>query len=260
MHTIPASIGDRLWIDTNMDGIQDEGEEGYPNSTVYLLDCLGNVLAETMTDADGFYLFDDLDAGDYSLQFALPEGYVFTSQDQGGDDTVDSDVDQVTGMTICTTLDPGENDMTWDAGIYLPEEMGCSLTIGFWKNHAGFGPQDDVVTPLLPIWLGDMGSTDSLEVTTAGEAVLVLTMKYYGGGKNGIAKLYAQMLGTKLNIANGASGGDVTDALDMADAFLAEHNASDWKGLSKADKKQVLKWKDTFDMYNNGEIGPGHCD
>ena len=116
------------------------------------------------------------------------------------------------------------------------------------------------MTPLLPIWLGDMGGEDSLEVTTAGEAVLVLTMKFYGGGKNGIAKLYAQMLATKLNIANGASDGDLSDALTMADDFLAEHSASDWKRLSKADKKMVLKWKSMFDGYNNGDIGPGHCD
>ena len=30
--------------------------------------------------------------------------------------------------------------------------------------------------------------------------------------------------------------------------------------LSKDDRQMVLEWKDMFDMYNNGHIGPGHCD
>lgn len=256
----PASIGDYVWIDTNMDGIQDPDEMPYPGVVVHLMDCMGNILAETMTDANGFYLFSDLDAGDYNIHFMLPEGYVFTMMNQGMDPAMDSDADPMTGATACTTLDPGENDMTWDAGVYRPADLGCSLTIGFWKNHAGFGPQDDVVTPLLPLWLGDMGGDKSMEVTDAAMAVSVLKVKDFGGNRNGIAKLYAQLLATKLNIAHGASDGAVADAIADADAFLADHDYMDWGSLSKKDQKMVLSWKSTFDDYNNGDIGPGHCD
>jgi hypothetical protein len=154
----------------------------------------------------------------------------------------------------------GETDLTWDAGLYLPEEMGCSLTIGFWKNHAGFGPQADVVTPLLPILLGEAGGAKTLTVDTAAKAVSVLSMKDYGGGKNGIAKLYAQMLGAKLNIANGADGTDIAVAIANADAFLSTHNAMDWNSLSRSDKQFVNNLMSKFDQYNNGDIGPGHCD
>lgn len=141
-----------------------------------------------------------------------------------------------------------------------PPSGGCSHTIGYWKTHAGFGPQADVVTPLLPIWLGTAGGAKSLQVTTAAMAVDVLTMKVYGTNSNGITKLYGQMLGAKLSMADGADGGDIAATLAAADAFLATHNWNDWAGLSNAAKAMVLGWQSTLDNYNNGLIGPGHCD
>ena len=44
----------------------------------------------------------------------------------------------------------------FDIPINYDEEY--TRTIGYWKTHAGFGPQEDVVTPLLPIYLGNAGS------------------------------------------------------------------------------------------------------
>lgn len=138
-------------------------------------------------------------------------------------------------------------------------EDGCSLTIGFWKTHAGFGPQADEVTPLLPIWLGTAGGDKSLTVTTAEIAVDVLVMKTYGKNSNGITKLYAQLLGAKLNFASGAGSSAVDDIVSDADAFLADHDWTDWKGLSEAERNDVMYWQGTLDDYNNGYIGPGHC-
>ncbi|MEN8006801.1 MAG: SdrD B-like domain-containing protein [Candidatus Krumholzibacteriota bacterium] len=127
-----ACLGDYVWHDINEDGIQDAGEAGVEGVTVYLMDCQGGELASTTTDASGYYLFCELEPGDYNVKFMLPAGYVFSPQDQGGDDALDSDADPVTGVAACTTLDPGEHDMTWDAGIFIPivEDEGCRLTGG----------------------------------------------------------------------------------------------------------------------------------
>jgi hypothetical protein len=76
---------------------------------------------------------------------------------------------------------------------------------------------------------------------------------------NGINKVYAQLLGAKLNIASGASNSAVLSTINAADAFLATKNSLDWAGLSKTQKNQVLGWMSTLDNYNNGLIGPGHC-
>ncbi len=85
--------------------------------TVHLLDGSGTVIDTTTTDVNGNYLFENLEPGDYAIEVVPPAGYAFTTQDAGGDDTIDSDVDTTTGRTIVTTLDPGENDPTWDAGL-----------------------------------------------------------------------------------------------------------------------------------------------
>jgi roadblock/LC7 domain-containing protein len=72
-------------------------------------------------------------------------------------------------------------------------------------------------------------------------------------GSNGIDKLMAQMLATKLNIANGAPvTPKLTAALAAADAFLMTYDADDWSSLSKAEQKAVLSWMTKFDDFNNG--------
>lgn len=135
---------------------------------------------------------------------------------------------------------------------------GCTRTIGFWKNHAGFGPQNDEVTPLLPVWLGTAGGTRSIQVTSAALAVELLDKS--GDASNGINKLYAQLLGAKLNIKHGADGSAIAQTIAQGDAFLAIHASADWNALSSSDREHVLTWAGTLDDYNNGKIGPGHCD
>jgi hypothetical protein len=257
----PCSLGDTVWYDTDEDGIQDADELGIPDVTVHLMDCEGHVLATTTTDANGFYIFTNLMPGDYNVHFIAPLGFVFSPQDQGADDADDSDANPATGMTICTTLDSGENDMTWDAGLYMPPPPGgCTLTIGYWKNHAGFGPQPDYLSQFLPIWLGTPGGSRSMNVNTVQIAYNILVMKTYGEPSNGITKLYAQLLGAKLNIADGATGTAVAGVIADADAWLASHSWTEWNSLSKTMKNRILGWKSALDNYNNGITGPGHCD
>ncbi len=140
-----------------------------------------------------------------------------------------------------------------------PPPDGCTRTIGYWKTHAGFGPQDDVVTQYLPINLGDDGGAKTRVVADAQDAVDYLSQDVYGKANNGITKLYAQLLGAKLNLASGAAS--MVDAeIAAADAFLADYDYMDWKGLSRADKDMVIDWKDMLDDYNNGLLGTLHCD
>jgi hypothetical protein len=140
--------------------------------------------------------------------------------------------------------------------VCKPPETGCTRTPGYWKTHAGFGPQADAVTPLLPISLGTAGGAKTVVVTTAAQAVAILKKD---DSSNGIEKLYAHLLAAKLNLASGASGSSIASTIAAADAFLATHNAADWASLSGAQQAMVLGWKDALDAYNNGLSGPGHC-
>ncbi|MFH1733061.1 MAG: SdrD B-like domain-containing protein [Planctomycetota bacterium] len=129
-----ASLGDYVWLDLNLDGVQDGNETGIDGVTVDLFDGLDNPLGTTTTSGGGLYGFIDLVPGDYYVKFTPPPGFFFSPQDQGGDDLVDGDEDPVTGMTIHTTLVAGENDLSWDAGLFrsgggggVPEPAGLGL-------------------------------------------------------------------------------------------------------------------------------------
>lgn len=132
-------IGDRVWMDDNCNGIQDYGESGVPGVTVNLLACDSTTPLETMqTDADGLYLFH-VNAGDYRVQFVLPSGFAFSPINApGSDDANDSDANVMTGITVCTQLEAGEVDRTWDAGLCAETPGDISTgTIGFWRNKNG---------------------------------------------------------------------------------------------------------------------------
>jgi hypothetical protein len=114
---LPAGLGDKVWLDQDIDGVQDPGEPGVAGVTVELLDATGEVVATTRTDKDGTYRFTGLTAGTYSVRFRPPPGLVLTGGDLGGDDAKDSDADVGTGRTTTVTLAPGENNPTLDAGV-----------------------------------------------------------------------------------------------------------------------------------------------
>ena len=115
-----ASLGNFVWWDLDEDGIQDDGEPGIQGVTVTLKDANNNTVGTTTTDADGAYLFDNLTPGDYTVVFTLPgNDWSFSPQDQGGDDTKDSDADPNTGEAS-VNLAPGEHDLTIDAGMTIP--------------------------------------------------------------------------------------------------------------------------------------------
>ncbi|WP_083389696.1 SdrD B-like domain-containing protein [Trichormus sp. NMC-1] len=119
-----ASLGDKVFHDLDADGIQDAGEQGIANASVNLLDTAGNVIATTTTDGDGLYSFNDLQPGDYKVQFVQPNDFTNVSTaNVGVDDSVDSDAagNLTTGVI---NLSPGENDTTVDAGFYNTASLG----------------------------------------------------------------------------------------------------------------------------------------
>ncbi|MFH1845362.1 MAG: SdrD B-like domain-containing protein [bacterium] len=253
-------IGDFVWYDTNMDGCQNVDEVGIADVMVNLwTGCPPTaVIATTMTDADGFYMFCGLEPGDYTVQFVAPAGHEFTMQ-YACDPADDSNAGD-NGMTDCVTLVDAD-DLTIDAGLYEPIFEGCTRTKGYWSNWTGLGNgnQPDMVTQHLPIWLGDAGGSKSMQVTDVQMAVDVLTQHTYGAPSNGITKLYAQLLAAKLNFAAGADPSAVSALVTEVDAFLADHDWTDWSGFSRPEKNEINGWKTTLDDYNKGDIGPGHC-
>ena len=116
-----ADIGNFVWMDTNKDGDQDTGEPGVSGVTVELFAAGGDSKGTDTTDDNGLYLFENLPAGTYYLEFRdLPTEHTFAIQDAGGDDGFDSDPDPATGRTAAFTFSGTADDLTCDAGIVDP--------------------------------------------------------------------------------------------------------------------------------------------
>lgn len=132
----PTTIGDRVWFDVNCNGIQDENEFGGPAGlTVDLVNCdTGAVVASTTTDGNGHYLFSNAPEGSYRVCFELPDGYEWTSADQGASDVLDSDVG-ANGCTPCFVLECDKPNLRMDAGLCEMKGGGEGCTPGFWRNH-----------------------------------------------------------------------------------------------------------------------------
>jgi hypothetical protein len=114
-----AALGDRVWYDTNSNGVQDDGEDGTPNIPVTLLDSTCTVeMGHTTTDNDGLYHFTNLEPGSYCVKFdisSVASVYNFSPKDVGND-AKDSDADS-NGKTTSVTLAAGDNNLTLDAGL-----------------------------------------------------------------------------------------------------------------------------------------------
>ncbi len=144
-YTAEASLGDTVWEDRDGDGIQDAGEPGVADVTVNLLDCQGNPVlgpngnpVTTTTDNNGKYLFSNLEAGCYVVEFIKPPGYGPTLANQGPDDGADSDADPTTGRSHQVNLDVNQADMTVDAGLVKLAGLGDTV----WEDQDGDGIQD----------------------------------------------------------------------------------------------------------------------
>ena len=79
-----ASLGDRVWVDSNANGVQDAGEVGKAGVTVELYTCVGDMpdtlVATQVTDAGGNYNFAGLTPGEYIVKFIAADGSVLDRQ------------------------------------------------------------------------------------------------------------------------------------------------------------------------------------
>jgi len=164
-------VGDRVWYDTDKNGVQGTPEEepGVPNVVVNLYDNAtgapvisedGNPVTDA-TNATGNYLFEDLPPGDYYVVFeldTLPPNYSVTGQNAGGDDGADSDVDPATGATDPTgMLNSNEQDMTLDMGIQRVDNVivGDQVWLDSDKDGLQDAPEDEPGVPGISVSIQD---------------------------------------------------------------------------------------------------------
>ncbi len=146
-----ASLGDRVWIDSNGNGTQDAGEPGVVGVTVTLFDGSGAQIATTTTGTNGVYNFANLTPNTpYTVSLNNPANFAvggplanfaLIAPNAGGDDTIDSDATLVSGtptISGATTGAPGSNTTTFDFGFVQLASLGNVV----FRDTNGNGIQD----------------------------------------------------------------------------------------------------------------------
>ena len=173
------ALGNLVWLDVDDDGTVDAGEAGIEGVAVRLYQG-ATLVASTVTDADGHYLFDGLDPGDYEVEITAPAGLLSsagggtyepapdpdddTDNVDDGTTTADPTVVRSGVVTLSTggepTSEDGDNtsNLTVDFGLHAPSTnpelslvkklAGMEGTTAAWQIdvlNAGDGPATDVV-------------------------------------------------------------------------------------------------------------------
>jgi len=170
-----AKLGDYVWIDSDIDGVQDANENGIGGVRVNLLTCSGEMLSNTMSSPDGNYLFFNLAAGSYVVEFELPTGFTFSPANNTGDDERDSDANIVNGRTPCVSVLSDTIDLSLDAGVYQTQTPGAELGDFVWIDADLDGTQDSTEAGLGGVEVNLLtcsGNKLSTTMTSAGGAYL----------------------------------------------------------------------------------------
>ncbi|MEL6866122.1 MAG: SdrD B-like domain-containing protein, partial [Bacteroidota bacterium] len=166
-----AAIGNLVWDDLNGNGIQDSGEPGLANVLITLIGTDGagtNVTQSQSTLANGTYLFENLRPGEYKLTFSTQTGFLFTYNEEGNNEALDSDADPINGMSPFEILESGEINRDYDAGQYAPARIGDQTWLDCDKD--GIFDSGEVPLAFVPISLeGTTGNGTPISLNTSSD-------------------------------------------------------------------------------------------
>jgi hypothetical protein len=152
---VTVRLGGVVWADLDHDGIREPGEPPVFSSLVSLLSSTDQVVEQTVTSEDGHYDLEVRLPGSYRIRFQ-PTCYGMTTQDQGADDSLDSDADG-TGRTglIGPTFAEGD-DTRWSGGLVGafgldPIRQPVVITGAHQVNPAVAGLMLEVADPNPPV-------------------------------------------------------------------------------------------------------------
>ncbi len=179
---LPGKIGDFVWEDSNGDGIQDANEPGLNDIEVILTGTSETGESITMTTTsgpnpanateNGFYSFEGLAPGNYTISFNATSNYFPSPMDQTTEDT-DSDINDM-NTTGTINVVSGTNNTSVDAGFFRSAKLGN--LVWYDLNRNGIQDPEDtgvigVVANLIDLGAdGAIGGGDDALVTVISTA------------------------------------------------------------------------------------------
>ncbi len=210
-------IGDLLWVDTNNNGEQDEGEPGIPYVSVVLYSN-GVAIATNETDANGIYLFSELADATYRVVVQtddedFPAGLV---QSYDPDGTLDNQATDIVisggsvvsiGGVACTDCDlavdfgyryAGTNSLSGTIGLDVEPYDGLMNGL----NPSGPGPGE---TPYAGVSVyAYLWDDDGDGIVEAGEYVLLGSTQTDANGDYAFTNLPSGSVGSKYIVSSSA--------------------------------------------------------
>jgi hypothetical protein len=227
-----GSLGDRVWLDYNANGVQDAGEIGINGVTVQLRDTANNLIATATTAGDGNYSFPNLLPGTYKVSI------VTSTLMAGAIQTYDLD-GTGTANTATASVAAGQSRSDVDFGYRVtPPGTG---TIGYWKTHAQ-------AWPVSSITIGGV-------VYTRDQAITILSTPSRGDKS---IDLFDQLVAAKLNLITGNNPSCIYSTVSSADAWMAAHPPGSGVSGSSAAWTTASPWHTQLDNYNNGLLCAAH--
>lgn len=142
------------------------------------------------------------------------------------------------------------SNTTMCSTIACTVDDGCTYTQGYWKTH---GPiptgNNSNEWPVTSLTLGNVTYTDL-------ELLAIFNKPAQG---NGLISLAHQLIAAKLNVADGANDSAAAAAIAGADALIGNLIVPP-VGTGSLSAGTTSALTGTLTQYNEGAIGPGHCD
>jgi hypothetical protein len=218
-----------LWPSSDVETLCHASFSGNASSSRYNL-----AAGESVTVEVGDFLFDNGTSASCPSPLACGTTYVFRAFAHANSTYQRSDF---TPTLQCSTL-PCEDT-----------NHNCTYTQGYWKTHGPIPTGNNTNEwPVTSLQLGTVAYTD-LELQS------IFDIPAAG---NGLISLAHQLISAKLNIAKGADGSSITATLAAADALIGGLVIPPVGG-GFLPPSTASSLTNTLNNYNNGLIGPGHC-
>ncbi len=181
-------IGNRVFFDTDGDGVQDPAEPGMAGITIQLLNSSNVVIDTAVTDSEGNWLFDNIapntdrkvriaqvnyDAGGVFAIGGTHEGLgAITVQDAGGDDGNDADAMIMDGLPSIM-INTNTSDHTLDFGLIVAGALRLGNRVWLDQDGNGFqnGSEPGIDGVEVQLWTADAAGVAVTQVasdTTSG--------------------------------------------------------------------------------------------
>jgi hypothetical protein len=121
-----------------------------------------------------------------------------------------------------------------------PSVTGCTFTQGYYKNKG------KNLLPSGAFYLSGQSWHDVLETAPK--------------GGNPYYILAHQFIAAVMNAKSASVPTSVSAAIASATTYFGKATPANWNAGGAYSKDQLTGWADLLDGYNNGRVGPGHCD